>query len=834
MPRVSRKRTSPFRCGPLLDGIVRDVRYAFRSFLRAPLAAVTIVVTVGLGLGLVAAVFTILNSIVFGVDEVHNPHELFAVERQRSAIAEPETFTHAQYETLLRETEVFASAFASTPDVAAWIEGVRREGHLVTGNFFDVLGVNAARGRVFTPSDDESGRPPVIVLSHRAWVQHYGGDPGVLDRTIRVNGTEFRVIGVMPKGFRGLEVVAAPDFWAPLQHGDLFPQPEGGQEPVGELGIVGRLTPDLSPAQGTAQLAAWDSQRSLERSAERRASLVLEPRRGTIPRPAEAMLAFMPLFFAFGLILMIGCANVANLLLARLLSRQRELGIRMAIGASRRRVVRQLVTENLLLALIAAAVGFAVARLALGSIVYMVTSSFPPDIGNLRLAVPAADWHVALFLVAGAIASTVLFALAPALRATRRQITSAKHGQVPGDGRRGRARDALLALQIAASVLLLICAAIFLRGAWSSATVDPGIRTADVLDVAVLSEPRRGAVLDTVTSAPAVAAIAASWPGALGGAPAYAEGASGRSVVRYQFVSPEYFGILDVDLVRGRGFAQSERHPNAAVAVVSESVARELWPDAGALGRELRVEPDPTIAQSGPGSATQTRQSDDALLRTRTAVVVGVARDVAGFQVGGTRIGGSGVYMPIDAEAAGTSLITRVRGDVESARRGLIDRFAPLDPNMAEVSTLETLARANAYIFGISFRLTLALGSLALLLTLSGLFSVLSYLVAQRTREVGVRMALGATSRSIGSLVLAQAARPVGIGLLLGGGLTAGLASALLATPAAEQIASTVRLFDPVAYGASLLCVVAACAGAALIPALRAGRVDPLDALRQD
>jgi predicted permease len=564
------------------------------------------------------------------------------------------------------------------------------------------------------------------------------------------------------------------------------------------------------------------------------ASLVLEPRLGTVPRPAEAMLVFMPLFFAFGLILLIGCANVANLLLARLVARQREIGIRLAIGASRSRVVWQLLTENLLLALIAAAFAFGISRLVLAGIVYWVTSSFPPEIGNLRIAVPAADWRVVLFLVAGAIVSTVLFALAPALRATRIDLARAIHGHVLGAGRPGFARDALIALQVTGSVLLLICAAMFLRSAWTEATLDPGIRTTDVVNVAVLNESRRAAILETVRSDPSVASVAAAWPGWIGGAPAYVEGGSGRSVGSYQFVSPEYFDVFGIDLVRGRGFAETERNPNEAVAVVAESVARELWPSTDAIGQMLRVEPDPTIVRPEPDSAFEARPSDDPLLGARTAVVIGVSRDVAGFRLGGMRLGGAGVYLPIDAEAATTSLLARVRGDAEIARRTLVDRLAAIDPNISEVGTLETLVHTNAYLLGIPSRITLALGSLALLLTLSGLFSVLSYLVEQRTREIGVRIALGASRRSIGALVLSQSARPVGIGLLIGGGLTAGLGAALLATPAAEQIGSIVRLFDPVAYAASLLCVVAACVAAALVPALRAGRVDPLVALRQE
>jgi hypothetical protein len=297
----------------------------------------------------------------------------------------------------------------------------------------------------------------------------------------------------------------------------------------------------------------------------------------------------------------------------------------------------------------------------------------------------------------------------------------------------------------------------------------------------------------------------------------------GKSAVGYKLVSPEFFSVLGIDIVRGRGFAETERTPSAAVVVVSESAARQLWPGLNPVGQVVRLEPDPT---------SDTQRLDEPPLLSRTFVVAGIARDVPGFQF--TRLKQAVVYVSIAPDAARTSLALRVHGDPESARVALIERLEAIDPNMAEVLTLRMIAHMAAYFLQLAFWLTLVLGALALLLTLSGLFSVLSYLVEQRTREIAVRMALGATRRSIGALVLSQSARPVGIGLLVGGSLTAALGAALLTTPAAALIGSVVHLFDPVAYAASLLCIVTACVCAALIPALRAGRIDPIAALRQD
>jgi predicted permease len=820
------------RATALLDNLGRDVRYAFRSFRRAPLVALTIVTTIGLGLGLVKVVFTLLNAFIFRVDEVRNPDELFAVERQPAANAEPRRFTRAEYDALVRETSVFSTAFAFGQDFSRWLDGQRMEGTAVTGNFFHMLGVNAARGRTLTPSDDEAASPVPIVLSHRAWSRYFSGDPAVLGRIVQAHGAAFQVVGVMPEGFRGLTVFP-PDFWAPLTLAA-----EAGRvqtEAEEDLGIIGRLRAGVSQGQALAQLAAWDLRRAAERSADRRSSnLVLRPSRGTVPLSLEVMLMFAPLFFAFALVLMIGCANVANLLLARAVARQREIGIRLAVGASRRRIIWQLLTESLLLALVSAVLAFGISRLALGIAIYTITSTWT-NFGDIRVVVPPADWRVAVFLFGGAIAATLVFALAPALQATRVDLVRAIRGEVVRDARPARPRNVLVTLQVTGSVLLLICSAIFLRSAWAATAIDSGIRTHDVIMMGIANEPKRAAMLDAVRREPLVASISASWPGGLGGRSAVAETSAprsggdrakpvARSSVTYQLVSPEYFSVLGIDIVRGRGFSPAERNVNAAVAVVSERVARELWPGLDAVGQVLRLAPDENSKKLEP---------DDPPLPSRGVVVVGIARDVAGFRLANVKLAGAGVYMPIDIQAARTALALRVHGDPDRARRTLIERLSAIDPDPGEVMTLRTMAGLEAYLLAIPFWLMLVLGTLALFLTLSGLFGVLSYLVEQRTREIGVRMALGATRGSIGALVLSQSARPVGIGVLIGCTLTVGLAAALLASPAAELIGSSVRLFDPIAYAGSLLCIIAACACASLIPALRAGRINPVAALRQ-
>jgi predicted permease len=806
-----------------VDDTARDILYALRTFTRAPLVAFTIVSTVALGLGLIAVAFTVLNALLFRVDAVPDVHEMFAVERPRTSDAERQRFTRAQFDTLRRETTVFTDAYAEVSQVDSRVDRRLMFGTFVTGNFFTVVGVGAAMGRALTPADEEPlAGQPVMVLSHRGWDRLFARDPAILGRRLLVNGFTFEIVGVMPEGFRGL-TVAPDDYWAPLSMlGHIRPIPGGREANVG-VDIVGRLKPGMSPQTARAGLAIWDTGQSSGSPIERRVSnITLVPRRGTVQPNLETMLVFAPLFFAFGLILLIGCANVANLLLARGVARQREIGIQLSLGATRRRIVRQLLTESLLLALVAAAAGFAISRVVLEAIINAMMTSMPPDIGDIRLLVPDADWRVTLFLIIGAGVSTIVFGLAPALHASRIEPIRTLRGEVVRDARPGSARNFLIGLQVSASALLLISAAVFLRSAFAAATFDPGMRTSDTVAVQIVNEQTRNAIVQALTAEPSVAGVAASWPDAPRAA--FAETSGAKTAVAYKFVSPEYLSVLDVAVVRGRAFTPGERTSNLSVAIVSETTARTMWPSADAVGQVIRLDPD---------LASEPRHVDEPPLESRTFTIVGVVRDVAGFRIAPFKE--AVVYVPTSAAMSKTSLIARVHGDPELARQALLNRLTTIDPNMGrQVLTMRTLARMDTYFLQMAFWLTVVLGGLALALTLSGLFSVLSYLVEQRTREIGVRMALGATTRDVMRLVLSQSVRPVGFGIFIGGGSAAALAALLLATPAAATIGEIVHVLDPAAYAVSLLIIIAACLVAAAVPATRAARLDPTLALRQE
>jgi predicted permease len=811
---------------------VSDVQYALRTFRKAPLASLTIVLTIAVGLGAVAVVFTLLNVLLFRTDIVPDVADMYLVQRPPQLAAELPPFNRARFEALRSETAVFSDAYAAVNEIDLRVDGRVHAVNLVSSGFFQAVRIRPVLGRVFDAADDDpAGGHPVLVLSDKGWERRFNRDPNVLGRTLLVQGTPFEIIGVMPEGFRGLEV-GAPDAWAPLARlADFSPDTKGHEAKVPVM-IVGRLAPGVPVASARAQLASWDANQAAPSFDRQTMTIELLPHRGTVDQPWEAIALFSPLFIAFGLILLIGCANVANLLLARGVARQKEIGIRLSLGASRRRIVRQLMTESMMLALAAAAGGYALSRLALQNAVAWALREMPTDLGDVNLGMPDADWRIAVFLAVAALAATALFALMPALQATGVEPVRTLRGELLREARPGRARNALIGVQVFASALLLICSAIFLRSTLESARYDAGLRTRDTILIDTINESKRAVMLQAMAAEPLLNGVAAVRPPMLAMPPrALADAGGPRTSVAYKLISGPYFDILGIPLLHGRTFTASEREDHPA-AVVSESVARALWPDGNAVGKTFRIEPDQTgqafsgFLQINPG------ERPAIALTPRQLTVVGVAKDVAGFRI--TDVEEAGVYLPTSLDAVHTSMVARVNGDPDLARLTLVEQLTRIDPNLDGITTMRTVARIETLMLRIAFGVSMILGSLALLLTVSGLFSVLSYLVEQRKREIGVRMALGASAQSVTRLMLSQTARPVLAGLIGGAALAAGLATAVMTTEVGAMISEIVRVNDPVAYASSLAVIVAACLLAAWIPASRAATVDPMQTLRQD
>lgn len=805
----------------LLEQLIQDIRYASRTFRLAPLSTLTIVLTIALGLGLITAVFATYNAFAFHADAVQRADELFGVAAKRmSGPDEGEAdlpLSRLDYEALRHDTNVFVDVAAMRGPEMTRVDGRSAASMLVSGNFFQMLGVDAAIGRPFASDDEQASGEWVIVLSHAGWRKLFASDPAVLGRRALINGTPCTIVGVMPDGFRGL-ALTPPDYWAPLAFAAQLGNDAAAKERAA-VDVVGRLKSGILPGSAAAALHSWVSTRSdLQTLPVRPIRVTLTPRNGLLSDDAAKalLIAISPLCFAFGLILLIGCANVANLLLARGIARQREIGIRLSLGASRQRIVRQLLTESLMVSLASCVLGLVVADLFLHGALFAVITTLPPEVAQFvsqsNVSVPVREWRVVTFVVLGAIVATAWFALVPALHSTRLDLVRTMRGEVTKDARPGRARYALITVQVCASALLAISAGIFLRSALAAATQQSGVNVSDTVRVSLANESSRAAVLRVLSASPLITTISASSAPLRGIA-------DGRLQVGHLAVSPDYFDVLGLSLVSGRNFTSAERSAAASVAIVSEALARQLWPNEDGVGQQVRFEGRRSIrGVPAPPSHALT--------------VVGIVRDparMAGFSYLDTF---RGVYVPSTPETPGTSLMLRVRDNPDQARVALLERLTAIDPALTNITTLRTIAGMQTYVLRGAFWLTVVLGGLALVLTASGLFGVLSYVVQQQSKEIGVRMALGATTKDVAQLVLSQSIRPVGIGLVAGSALTAAVAVLLMALPEATEISGWIRVFDPVAYALGALLILASCALAVSGPTLNAARIDPIVTLR--
>ena len=799
----------------LLEELWQDATYAVRTCRRAPSFVFTVVGTIGLGLGLLVIAFTLFDAYVLRPAAVRDPDSLYDFS-WHSRDGQSRTFSWPQYRALGSPAD-FANPFAYV-NLIGRMRGHPALGQLVSGNYFQCLGVPAALGRVLQPEDaDVPGGSPVVVLSHDTWVSQFGGDSAALGSTVALNGVNLRVVGVMPATFAGLESVPE-QFWAPITMiGALNPSRDlFGAKPAAPLRIVGRIPAGVSVDRARAQLLAWlVSATSNEQPMRRAHDVVLVTRRTSIPLTPETMAAFSPLALAFVLVMLIACANIANVMLARGIARQREIGVRLALGAARGRLVRQLLTESALLSVPAAIVGFLVSRGGVWLGVYVMFAATPPAYRPyIRIMPLVPDTRIVIFTMLSGVVAAVLFGLAPALQATRPSVVRATRGDFDSSLRPSKLRSVLVVGQIASSALLLISAAVLLHAARDTTAVSPGIRTRNVVQLQFVDRGRSEAVR-ALRASPGVTMVAGSERSPLDGLFRDIDvGPAGMPVSRAKFniVSPDYFATLDLRVIRGRTFTDDEARARAPVAVVSEAMSRALWPAGDAIGQRLVM---PSGSATPPG-----------LTPYRDATVVGVvANAVPGFIVG--RATTPVVYYPEPVDAAGASVIARTVGDAEASRVA-IERVLDSNDSVAvqEVHTLEAALAVQVYPFKISYWIASVIGGVALLLTITGVYGVLSYMVAQRTREFGVRLALGATPAGVIGLALRQLAR---LGVV---GLASGAVLALLASTALASVLDLIDTYSLSGYVIGLGVVFASCLCAAYVPARRAASVNPVEALR--
>src|SRR5256884_681879 len=705
---------------------MNDLRFALRGFRHAPAFVATVVLTIALGLGLNTSVFTIFDAYVLRPLAIRDPGSLFEVFFQDRR-GWGKSLSWRQYQDL-RALPISSESFAHNSAFARSERGPML-GNVVTGDAFRVLGAAPALGRTLLPEDATLPHgEPVLVLSYDAWRGKFGGDSGLVGRKIVVHGIPLTVVGVAAKRFTGIGRNLPADFWASVTllsrlegSDDLF----GAKEPE-VLRAVLRLKPGVDERQARAALLTWAANATAALPDSLRWTHVdLVSVASALALTPETIAMFTPAVGAFGLVLLIASANVANAVLA--------------------------------------------------------------------------------------------FGLVPALQATRPQIVQASRGDVDRTSRPGRMRTTLVVGQIGICCLLLIVTGVLLRGARKADRLPTGMRTSDVVELD-LDDHARDAALRRLRSEPIVADLGASMQAPLDGMyPSLGVRVSGApriAVAGVDFVDAGFFRVLDVPIVRGRAFTADEERQAAPVAVVSEAAALALWPGGDPIGQ--------FVVQS----AEPPRQS--ALARVRSARVIGVSRNAVSGWIG-TGLERPVIYYPTRADSAGTKILARVSGDASQARQRIDRDIGAVDQSaVIEIHTLEDYLAVQRWPFKIFSWAASAIGAIALLLTLIGIYGVLSYLVAQRTKEIGIRMALGATVGGVVGQVLRQSAAYAVVGIVPGTVLALGL-SKLFAS-----VLFIVDTFDPAGYAFGASVVLIACLAAAWAPARRAARVDPMVALRYE
>jgi predicted permease len=813
-----------------VDSLWQDIRYAGRTLRRAPLYAATVAATMGLGLGLLGSAFTLFNAYLLRPIDLPNARALFALSWAADATARNgmarQRFSLADYDAL-RSQAARLAVLAAVRDVRVMHDSVATGGLLVTGNYFAMLGARPALGRLLTPDDAAvRGGEAVVVLSHRAWRSRYGADPAIVGQRISLGRQRFEVVGVA-EPHAHLTNQEFVNFWAPLTMAGAFSGVDPGSErDARTLLVISRVRDGTSAASLRAWLEIWLRQRvpPAPDAAAATITAYADSLATRIPLDGSMLTMLVLIMSAFGLVLLVASANVTNLMLARALGRRPEIAVRLALGASRWRVARQLIVESLVLAVPAAAAGLALIMVLARAFPAAILATFPVGLLPVENVLEPLDpdLRVLAFLAAAAVLSAVLIALAPAARLAGMRLAQASRGEASMDVRRSRLRSGLVAMQIGACALFLV-GAMALVGE-SSRLANPQFNlTLDRVSAIGIDAKVKPALAARLRSEPLVEyVVAASRPPMLGegSVPAAQATASATSIALttgYTVVSPGYFPAFDIRIVRGRTFTLAESVASEPVAIVSEGMAVTLWPGQDAIGQTLDVA---AVPGGGP---------DRRLPRGRVRVI-GVAEDVANFSML-SGIDPSWIYFPTDLPAVvDMSLVVKSRtddaGELRSAVAAAVADVAPDVP--FEVTSLPAVQGGGVWVFRAFSVAASVLGLVGLLFAYSGTHAVVSFLVAQRRREFGVRMALGASAWRIIRAMLFDTSRTASIGLVAGLAIAAGIMRLL-----GGSFAILPRIGAlPFVVGASIVLI--ATVVAALLPLRQAAHIDPAAALRSE
>jgi predicted permease len=824
----------------MLDGCLADVRYATRLLRRDPLFALTATLSLAIGIGANTTIFTIANALLFKPPSgVADSSRLVDIGRSQNG----EGFDNSSYPNYLdirsRTTTlsgVYAYRFGAEPMSLGGRDGAERiYGDMVSTNYFTVLGTRALVGRLFEVGDSEqAGASPIAVLSHQFWKRRFNGDPAVVGQTLTLNGRPFSVVGIAPEGFHGTTVMTS-DVWLPISMvGEVSPRRSlsilTSREAVWLI-MGGRLKPGVSVAQARAELAGIGRALEQEFPEANRGKAIRVAPTSPIPGNGAPVAAFLGVLLGIvGLVLAIACANVAGILLARATARRQEIAVRLAIGAGRWRLVRQMLVESMLLFLAGGVAGLALARV-MTTLLVSLLPTLPIPVGvTLALDSRAVGFTLGLSLIAA-----VLSGLAPALHVSRAAVVSALKADARGGPERQRLRNVFVVAQVAFSIMLVIGAGLFVRALQRAAEIDPGFDPRG-LELAALdlslgnytaeTGPQFASqVIERVRQVPGVesAALAAMVPLGLGGlglgglAVPGAPTEQGRRFVEadWNVVTPGYFHTMRMKLATGRDFTDGDRDGAAPVVIVNETAAKRFWPGVPAedvVGRAL-------LQQTGTAGA------QDA---TRTLTVVAVARDSKYRSLGEDPR--PFVYVPIAQQyMPRTTIVARSTNGQRLAAeiRGLL---ASMNPNLPIVAalTFDDYASFGLVPQRVAASVSGSLGVVGLLLAAIGIYAVTAFMVTSRGREIGIRMALGAQQSDAVRMVLRQGMLLTAVGSAIGLALAAAV-SRLLAS-----LLFGVSAADPLAYGGAALLFGVVGLIACYVPARRATRINPIEALRCD